>query len=82
MFRPVRSLTRACIAYRYVELKVKLLPNGSSFYKASISFVTLARIIYSFIALTTLFTGVARALTTVKGISKSSKALTLIISLL
>ena len=78
----MRSLTRACIAYRYVELKVKLLPNGSSFYKASISFVTLARTIYSFIALTTLFTKAARTLTTIKGISKLSNALTLIISLL
>ena len=82
MFRPVRSLTRAYIAYKYVELKVKLLPNGSSFYEASISFVIPARTIYFLIALTTLFTGVARALTTIKGISKSSNALTLIISLL
>ena len=78
----MRSLTRAYIAYRCVELKVKLLPNGSSFYEANISFVTLARTIYSLIALITLFTGVARALTTIKGISKLSKALTLIISLL
>ena len=64
----MRSLTRAYIAYKYVELKVKLLPNGNSFYKASISFVTLARTIYSFIALTTLFTKVAYTLTTIKGI--------------
>ena len=70
------------MAYGCVELKVKLLPNGSSFHEASISFVTPARTIYSLIALTTLFTEVARALTTVKGISKSSNALTLIISLL
>ena len=82
MFRPVRSLTRAYIAYKYVELKVKLLRNGSSFYEASISFITPARIIYSFIALTTLFTKVARALTTIKGISRLFNALTLIISLL
>ena len=78
----MRSLTRAYIAYKYVELKVKLLPNGSSFHEAGTSFVTPAGTIYSLMALTTLFTGAARALTTIKGVSKSSNALILITSLL